>query len=99
MASRACPPLSDRNFYSDTHWQTLSVAGCCIDYQQWKVFPSGKYLIRQAESRSDQDTTQRPDGYKCQTGWAGTVRHVQVPEIVSHMDIKFNVSKDKQKIL
>lgn len=55
-ASTACPLLSDRNFYSDTHWQTPGVAGCCKGCQQWRVLPSGKYLIKQIESRSVWDT-------------------------------------------
>lgn len=50
-ASRACPLWSDRNFYSDTRWQTLWVDECCTSYLQWRGLPSGKYLVRQAESR------------------------------------------------
>lgn len=89
--SRACPLWSDKSFCSDTRWQTLWAAGCCTGYQRLKVLPLGKYLIGQAENRSDKDTTQWPDGYKCHSDWTGTVSHVEATKIGSHMDIKFSV--------
>lgn len=52
--------------------------------------------FRQISDRADRKQV-RPGynsmtrGYKCHTSWTGTVSHVQVLKIVSHMGIHFNV--------